>query len=265
MPRLTVGAELQRILAESREDTRYRDIAIRVRRLTVDKEAREGDYVDAEGRAWVAGDVAPDGRRRVWSKQRGASTTARDGLELRAEDGATARLRVDVVVEAGGVWDAQRKAFKLSPDGQRVKAERLVVVDLTPAHEPPAAVRAPLHDGTPKSCVGDLLEIVSIDVVALEPADAAPHEAAHAQKKGGGRGVSGVAVERPHAEHLGLERHLGAGHDERPAAGCASACAPSRSCRARATHDSEACLRIATYSEATAGLSTSTSSSTSDR
>lgn len=133
MPRPTVGAELERILTESREATRYRDLAIRVRRLTVDKEAREGDYVDETGRAWVVGDVAPDGRRRVWSRQRGASTTAPDGLELRGDDGATTRLRVDVLVEAGGVWDSQRKAWRLGPDGERVSATRPIVVDATPA------------------------------------------------------------------------------------------------------------------------------------
>lgn len=139
MPRLTVGAELERILAESREATRYRDIAIRVRRLTIDKESREGDYADETGRVWVVGDVAPDGRRRVWSQQRGASTTAQDGLELRGEGGATARLRVDVLVEAGGVWDNQKKTFRLGPDGARLKATAPVVVDLTPAQVDGAA------------------------------------------------------------------------------------------------------------------------------
>jgi hypothetical protein len=133
VPRLTVGTELQRILAESRDETRYREIAIRVRRLTLDKEAKEGNYVDETGRAWVSGDLAPDGRRPVWSKQRGASTTALDGLELRAEDGSTARLRAEVLLEAGGVWDSRLKTFKVGPDGQRMKAERPIVVDTTPA------------------------------------------------------------------------------------------------------------------------------------
>ena len=133
MPRASIGAELARIIAESRDATRYRDIAIRVRRLTVDPEAPEGEYLDDAGRAWVAGDVAPDGRRRVWSKQRGASTAAQDGAELRGADGATVRLSVDVLVDAGGVWDAQRRDWRLGPDGRRVAATRPVVVDATPA------------------------------------------------------------------------------------------------------------------------------------
>lgn len=133
MPRASVGAELARILAESRDASRFRDIAIRVRRLTLDKEAMVGEYLDENGRVWVAGDVAPDGRRRVWTKMRGASTTAPDGLELRNDVGEVVRLRVDVLVDAGGVWDSQQRQFCLGPDGHRVAAARSVVVDATPA------------------------------------------------------------------------------------------------------------------------------------
>ena len=128
--RLSLDAELDRLLAESRDETRYCDVAMVLRRLTLSRHAPEGArLVDDTGRFWVAGEVGQDGAQPVVSEQIGYSTTAQPGLLLRW-DGGAAELAVEVVASAGGQWDSVRRDWSRDAAGQRVPARSPVVVDL---------------------------------------------------------------------------------------------------------------------------------------
>lgn len=130
MPRLSLDQELDKLLEESLDETRYRDVAMVWRRLTLSAPVPEGSrLVDATGRAWVAGEVAEDGSQPVASEVVGASAGATAGLTLRGA-GYSATLRVEVLAEAGGVWDAQRNDWRKDEHGKRVRASQPVVVDL---------------------------------------------------------------------------------------------------------------------------------------
>ena len=130
MPRLSLDQELDKLLEESLDETRYRDVAMVWRRLTLSSPVPEGArLVDATGRAWVAGEVAEDGSQPVTSEVVGASADAVTGLSLRGA-GYSATLRAEVLAEAGGVWDAQRNDWRKDVNGKRVRASQPVVVDL---------------------------------------------------------------------------------------------------------------------------------------
>ena len=104
MPRLSLDQELDKLLEESLDETRYRDVAMVWRRLTLSSPVPEGARLtDATGRAWVAGEVAEDGSQPVTSEVVGASADAVAGLSLRGA-GYSATLRAEVLAEAGGVW-----------------------------------------------------------------------------------------------------------------------------------------------------------------
>ena len=84
MPRLSLDQELDKLLEESLDETRYRDVAMVWRRLTLSAPVPEGSrLVDATGRAWVAGEVAEDGSQPVASEVVGASAGATAALTLR--------------------------------------------------------------------------------------------------------------------------------------------------------------------------------------
>ena len=130
MPRLSLDAELDKLLAESQDSTRYRDFAMQLRRLTLSGKAPEGAYLtDDTGRQWIAGEVGDDGVQPVVSEVIGASTTAAEGLVLRW-DGGEVTLRVEIIASAGGVWDTLRRDWRRDGSGSRVVAQRPVVVDL---------------------------------------------------------------------------------------------------------------------------------------
>ncbi len=130
MPRLSLDARLDRLLSESVDSTRYRDIAMQLRRLTLSSPVPdETRLADETGRVWIAGDVAADGRVPVVSEVIGSSTTAAEGLVLRW-DGGEVTLRVEIIASAGGVWDTLRRDWRRDDSGSRVAAQRPVVVDL---------------------------------------------------------------------------------------------------------------------------------------
>jgi len=116
------------------DTTRYREIAMRLRYLTLSRPvAHRASLRDDEGREWIAGEVGDDGKQPVSTAQIGASATVPAGTILRTESGDAVELCVEVVGEAGGVWDTQRKDWRLHPDGTRYAALSPVTVDLTPA------------------------------------------------------------------------------------------------------------------------------------
>lgn len=130
MPRLSLDAELDRLLAESQDATRFRDLALRLRRLTLSRPVPPDTRLAAAGGVpFVAGEVGRDGAQPVWSEDVGASTKVPAGAPLRWE-GGEAELLAEVVLEAGGVWDSLKKAWRLDAAGQRVPARDPVVVDL---------------------------------------------------------------------------------------------------------------------------------------
>ena len=135
MPSLSRDRELDQLLAESQDTTRYREIAMRLRYLTLSRPvAYKAKLTDDEGREWVAGGELDDsGKLPVSTAQIGASATVPAGTILRTESGDAVELCVEVVGEAGGVWDTQRKDWRLHPDGTRYAALSPVTVDLTPA------------------------------------------------------------------------------------------------------------------------------------
>lgn len=141
MPSLSLDAELDALLAESREESRYRDMGINIRCLTISRPVPEKtELVDDAGRVWVAGTAGPLGQW-VWSKKRGESTAAADGIELRPASGSgrPVDLRATTLIAAGGQWDSQKRCWRLEDDGRqmgflrRVPAQSPVVVDITPA------------------------------------------------------------------------------------------------------------------------------------
>lgn len=130
MTRLSIDAELDRLLAESQEGTRYRDCALVLRRLTLARPVREGaELVDEAGRLWKAGEVGADGVQPVANVSVGASTKAPAGTWLRCGDDVV-ELRAEVIASVGGVWDTLRNDWRLDEEGRRVPAAVPVVVDL---------------------------------------------------------------------------------------------------------------------------------------
>ena len=130
MPRLSLDQELDKLLEESLDETRFRDVAMVWRRLTLSPHVPEGvRLLDATGRAWLAGEVEEDGSQSVASEVVGASAAASGGLSLRGP-GCETRLCAEVIAEAGGVWDAQKNDWRRDDRGQRVRASSPVVVDL---------------------------------------------------------------------------------------------------------------------------------------
>lgn len=130
MPRLSLDARLDRLLAESMDSTRYTDLAIVARRLTLTPHVPpDTRLTDAAGRVWVAAHIADDGHQPVRSEDLWASTSAADGTLLSWSDGV-AVLEAAVVISCGGVWDHLRKTWKLDASGERVAAADPVIVDL---------------------------------------------------------------------------------------------------------------------------------------
>lgn len=130
MTRLSIDAELDRLLAESQDGTRYRDCALVLRRLTLSRPVREGaELVDDAGRQWKAGEIGADGVQPVATVSVGASTKAPAGIALRCSD-EVVELRAEVIASVGGVWDTLRSDWRLDEKGQRVQAAQPVVVDL---------------------------------------------------------------------------------------------------------------------------------------
>ena len=131
MPRLSVEAELDRLLAESQDSTRYRDVAMVWRRLTLQRPVAEGARLtDDAGRVLIAGEVGDDGVQPVASEVVGASAAVAAGAVLRGDGGVETVLVVEVLASAGGVWDSQKKDWRRDSAGQRVPALDPVVVDL---------------------------------------------------------------------------------------------------------------------------------------
>jgi len=130
MPRLSLDQELDQLLEESLDESRFRDVAMIWRRLTLSTIVPEGARLtDAAGRVWIAGEVGEDGAQPVSSEVVGASASAAAGITLRGE-GYSATLRAEVLAEAGGVWDAQKIDWRKDANGKRVRAAAPVVVDL---------------------------------------------------------------------------------------------------------------------------------------
>lgn len=130
MPRLSLDARLDRLLSESVDSTRYRDIAMQLRRLTLSSLVPdETRLTDETGRVWIAGDVAADGQVPVVSEIIGASTTAAAGTVLQW-DGGEVTLQAEIIASAGGMWDTLRRDWRRDRGGSRVAAQRPVVVDL---------------------------------------------------------------------------------------------------------------------------------------
>lgn len=130
MPRLSLDAELDRLLQESQDATRYRDVAMVLRRLTLSRPVKEGARLtDETGRVWIAGEVGDDGVQPVATEIVGASASATAGLRLQG-GGFDTELVAEVIVSAGGCWDCQCKTWRLDKNGERMPASRPVVVDL---------------------------------------------------------------------------------------------------------------------------------------
>lgn len=130
MTRLSLDAELDRLLAESAEGTRFRDCQIVLRRLTLSRPVKDGaELVDEAGRLWKAGEVGDDGVQPVATVSVGASTKAPAGTLLRCGDDVV-ELRAEVICSAGGCWDLRRGDWRLDAEGRRVAATTPVVVDL---------------------------------------------------------------------------------------------------------------------------------------
>lgn len=147
MPSASLNQRLERLLRESTDAGRYRDLGITIRALTVDPPVAEKTLLrDTTGGLWQAGPVGDvivgEIPQVVWSKQRGHSTKVADGAVLRVVDkagnetGETTKLRAETLIAAGGVWDVLEKTYRLGPDGRRVPAVSPVVIDATAAQSP---------------------------------------------------------------------------------------------------------------------------------
>lgn len=138
MPVASLNLRLDRLLRESTDAGRYRDLGITIRALYVHPPVAEKTLLrDATGAEWVTGpDDAEDARQVVWSKQRGHSTTIADGAVLTTADGSTTKLQAETLIAAGGVWDVLEKTYRLGPDGRRLPAVSPVVIDATAAQSP---------------------------------------------------------------------------------------------------------------------------------
>jgi len=129
VPRLSLDAELDRLLAESQDEARFTDISIVLRRLTISPQVPPGTKLtDAEGHEWIAGEERLKSQP-VAGCQLGQSRTAKPGTPLRWSGGESF-LVVEEVLRAGGCWDNLRKDWRRDGEGNRVKAENPVIVDL---------------------------------------------------------------------------------------------------------------------------------------
>lgn len=127
---MSLDADIDRLLAESQDATRFRDFAMVARRLTLSLHVPEGtELTDDTGRGWVADEVAADGKQPVHGAVLWESAAAADGTVLRWRGGEV-RLCAEVVVSAGGVWDSQKRCYKTDADGKLVPAQKPIVVDL---------------------------------------------------------------------------------------------------------------------------------------
>lgn len=132
MPRLSLDAELDQLLEESRDSTRYRDFAMQVRRLTLPKGQQvpeDTDLFDESGTAWVAGPIAKDGQQPIRTIELGASAHATTGHKLIWAKGAVT-LHAEVIVSAGGIWDSPKNDWRRDAQGKRLPATSPVIVDL---------------------------------------------------------------------------------------------------------------------------------------
>jgi len=141
MPSASLNQRLDRLLAESTDAGRYRDLGITIRALTVDPPVAEKTLLrDATGELWQAGPVGDEvvGKvaQVVWSKKRGHSTTIADGAVLTAADGSTTRLVAETLIAAGGLLDVQKQTYRTGPDGRRLPAEHPIVIDAHAAQVP---------------------------------------------------------------------------------------------------------------------------------
>jgi hypothetical protein len=141
MPTASLNLRLDRLLRESTDAGRYRDLGITIRALTVDPPVAEKTLLrDATGELWQAGPVGDEvvGKvaQVVWSKKRGHSTTIADGAVLTAADGSTTRLVAETLIAAGGLLDVQKQTYRTGPDGRRLPAEHPIIIDATAAQSP---------------------------------------------------------------------------------------------------------------------------------
>lgn len=115
MPALSQDRELDQLLAEAQPDSRFQDLAIWFRRLTVECDQALPDQVEL---------TAPDGTKirirnapggiACGSNPPGRTAQLQDGTPLRWE-GGVATLRVEVVARFGGRWDHLEHRFVQAP------------------------------------------------------------------------------------------------------------------------------------------------------
>lgn len=130
MPRLSLDAELDRLLAESSDASRYTELSIVLRRLTVTPHVPAGSRLTAsDGNVWIAGEER-EGVVPVATSVPGQSRSASAGAVLRTANGAEVELVVEEVLRVGGVWDNLGRDWRRDESGARLRAPHPVVVDL---------------------------------------------------------------------------------------------------------------------------------------
>jgi hypothetical protein len=126
MPRLSLDAELDRLLAESQDEARFTELSIVLRRLLISPQVPpKTKLFDDAGNEWLAGDE----RDHVQPVACPKSRQALPGTRLRWAGGETFLIAHEVL-RAGGVWDNITRDWKREPDGERCRAENPVIIDL---------------------------------------------------------------------------------------------------------------------------------------
>jgi hypothetical protein len=125
-----MAAWLKRELAISRDEARYVDVALQLRRLTV--EPAPGVRLTPGLPLWTADAVAwrippsIDDKLAVATTDAGKQSAYDDGERLYLDEAGQVLagfLRAEVIVSAGGVWDNLAKGWRLDACGERVVAK----------------------------------------------------------------------------------------------------------------------------------------------
>jgi hypothetical protein len=129
VPRLSLDAELDRLLAESQDAARFTELSIVLRRLTCSPQVPPGTRLKGEDdKDWVAGEERL-GSQPVASCIPGHSRNAKPGAKLKHAGGETFLISAEIL-RVGGVWDNLKRDWRKDDSGARVHAQDPIIVDL---------------------------------------------------------------------------------------------------------------------------------------
>ena len=131
MPSVSVEAWIRRELELCKPEVRFVDVALQLRRLTVEalpgcSLAKGALLYSADGVGWRIPKRSADDKLPISTFDLSKAGAYEDGELLATRPGAepVGRLRVEVLVDAGGRWDTINRRWQLDEAGNRVAAKK---------------------------------------------------------------------------------------------------------------------------------------------